>query len=152
MYLGKEVRIFLKGQAKDGYLELKKRNDKESRSILNSIERVKGILKDNPQFGDPIAKKLIPKSLIDLGIQNLYRVELSNYWRMLYTIFCCIGFAKTPSVFPCSSKLNFQLCSVGCLFAEENSTSLNSDVHFNRYGAKFIDGARSLKRNLYILL
>ena len=86
MYLGKEVRIFLKGQAKDGYLELKKRNDKESQSILNSIERVKGILKDNPQFGDPVAKKLIPKSLTDLGIQNLYRVELSNYWRMLYTI------------------------------------------------------------------
>jgi len=86
MYLGKEVRIFLKGQAKDGYLELKKRTDKESQSILNSIERIKAILKENPQFGDPIAKKLIPKSLINLGIQNLYRVELSNYWRMLYTI------------------------------------------------------------------
>ena len=38
MYLGKEVRILLKGQAKDGYLELKKRSDKESQSILNSIE------------------------------------------------------------------------------------------------------------------
>ena len=86
MYFGKEVRIFLKGQAKDSFLELKKRNDKESKSILSSIERVKGILKDNPQFGDPISKKLIPKSLIGLGIQNLYRVELSNYWRMLYTI------------------------------------------------------------------
>lgn len=76
----------MKGQAKDGYLELKKRTDKESQSILNSIERIKAILKDNPQFGDPIAKKLIPKSLKEIGIQNLYRVELSNYWRMLYTI------------------------------------------------------------------
>jgi hypothetical protein len=84
MYFGKEVRIFLKGQAKDSYLELKKRNDKESQSIINSIERIRGILKDNPQFGDPIAKNLIPKSL--MGIQNLYRVELSNYWRMIYTI------------------------------------------------------------------
>lgn len=46
MYFSKEVRILLKGQAKDSYLELKKRNDKESKSILNSIERVKGILKD----------------------------------------------------------------------------------------------------------
>ena len=79
MYFGKEVRIFLRGQAKDGYLELKKRSDKESQSILNSIERIKEILKNNPQFGDPIAKKLIPKSLINLGIQNLYMVELSNY-------------------------------------------------------------------------
>lgn len=86
MYLGKEVRIFLKGQAKESYLELKKRNDKESRSILNSIERIKEILKENPQYGNPLPKRLIPKSLTKLGIQNLYRVELSNYWRMLYTI------------------------------------------------------------------
>ncbi len=49
MFYGKEVRIFLKGQALGGYLELKKRTDKESQSILNSFERVKGILKDNPQ-------------------------------------------------------------------------------------------------------
>ncbi len=86
MYFGKEVRILLKDQARDSYLELKKRTDKESQSILNSIERIKTILKDNPQFGDPIAKRLIPKSLRDIGIQNLYRVELSNYWRMIYTI------------------------------------------------------------------
>ena len=86
MYFGKEVRILLKEQAKDSYLELKKRTDKESQSILNSIERIKAILKNNPQFGDPIAKRLIPKLLRDKGIQNLYRVELSNYWRMIYTI------------------------------------------------------------------
>ena len=82
----KEVRVFLKGQAKESYLELKKRDDKESKSILNSIERVKDILKENPQYGNPIKKKLIPKEFIELGIKNLYRVELSNFWRMLYTI------------------------------------------------------------------
>ncbi len=86
MYLGKEVRVLLKGQAKESYLALKKREDKEAKSILNSIERVKAILKENPQFGDPIAKKLIPKQLIEQRIHNLYRVELSNFWRMLYTI------------------------------------------------------------------
>ncbi|MBI3034333.1 hypothetical protein HYY72_04175 [Candidatus Woesearchaeota archaeon] len=78
MYYGKEVRIFLKEQAKESYLELKKRNDKESESILNSIERIKGILKENPQYGQPISKKLIPKTFLKLGIQNLYRVELSS--------------------------------------------------------------------------
>lgn len=83
---GKEVRVFLKGQAKESYLDLKQRKDKEAKTILNSFERVKEILKENPQFGDPIKKKLIPKSLKKLGIQNLYRVELSNFWRMLYTI------------------------------------------------------------------
>lgn len=86
MFFGKDVRIVLKGQAKDSYLELKKRKDKEATSILNSFERVKEILRDNPQYGNPIAKNLIPKSLLLLGIQNLYRAELSNYWRMLYTI------------------------------------------------------------------
>jgi len=86
MWMGKEVRIFLKGKAKTAYLELKKRKDKEAKSIINSFERIKEILKDNPQFGDPIKKSLIPKDLRKLGIQNLYRIELSNYWRILYTI------------------------------------------------------------------
>ncbi len=82
----KEVRIFLKDQAKEEYFELKKREDKDSRTLLNSIERIFNILKQNPQFGDPIKKELIPRDLIKLGIKKLYRVELSNYWRMLYTL------------------------------------------------------------------
>lgn len=84
--MGREVRIFLKWQAKDAYLELKKRDDEEAKTILNSFERVKKILKDNPQYGDPIKKELIPKKLKELGILNLYRAELSNYWRIIYTI------------------------------------------------------------------
>ena len=86
MIFGKEVRVFMKGQAKDSYLSLKSRNDKEAQSLLNSIERVTEILKSNPQHGNPIPKRLIPKSLVKEYIQNLYRVELSNFWRMLYTI------------------------------------------------------------------
>ena len=86
MFLGKEVRIFFKGQAKDSYLELKKRTDKESQSILRSIDRIREILKTNPQYGQPIAKNLIPDFMKKQGITNLYRAELSNFWRMLYTI------------------------------------------------------------------
>jgi hypothetical protein len=87
MYLGKEVKVFLKGQAKEGYLELKKREDKDAHTLLNSINRVKDILKENPMYGDPIPKRQIPPKLIlEYDIKNLYRVELSNYWRMLYTI------------------------------------------------------------------
>ena len=86
MFFGKEVRILLKGQAKEAYIELKKRTDKESKSILNSIERIKSRLKKNPQFGNPIKKELIPKELKKLGIKNLYRTELSDYWRLLYSI------------------------------------------------------------------
>jgi len=86
MFAGKEVRVILKDQAQESYLELKKRTDKEAQSILNSIERIKVILKDNPQYGDAIKKELIPEKLKREGIENLYRVELSNFWRMLYTI------------------------------------------------------------------
>ncbi len=82
----KEVRVFLKDQAKEAFIELKKRSDKESKTLSNSIERIFNILKQNPQYGNPIKKELIPKSITNLGIKNIYRVELSNYWRMLYTL------------------------------------------------------------------
>lgn len=86
MFFGKEVRIRLKGQAQEAYLELKKRKDKEALILLRSIHRIIDILKENPQFGDPIRKQLIPQNVLEMGVQNLYRVELSNYWRMLYTL------------------------------------------------------------------
>lgn len=86
MFLGKEVRVALKGQAKDSFIELKKRKDKESLALLKSIGRIINILKDNPQFGDPIRKELIPDNYKKAGIRNLYRVELTNYWRMLYNL------------------------------------------------------------------
>ena len=38
-------------------------------------------------YGNPIAKKLIPKEYkIKYDISNLFRVELPNFWRMLYTL------------------------------------------------------------------
>jgi len=83
---GKEVRIFLKGDAEKAYLELKKRTDKEAIILLGSIERAIELLKKNPQYGNPLRKELIPESLRKAGVQNLYRIELSNFWRMLYTI------------------------------------------------------------------
>ena len=60
MYFGKEIRIILKGDAEKAYLELKRRNDKEAKSILNYFNRIKEILKKNPQYGDPVKKELIP--------------------------------------------------------------------------------------------
>jgi len=86
MFLGKEVRVFLKGNAKEAYLKLKGRDDKESRILLESFERVKNILIENPQFGNPVSKNLIPEEYRNMGVGNIYRVPLSNYWRMLYTI------------------------------------------------------------------
>lgn len=86
MFLGKEVRVFLRGPAKESFSDLKRKNDPEAKSIINSIERIIEVLKQNPQFGDPLKKDLIPESFKKQGIQNLYRIELSNFWRMLYTL------------------------------------------------------------------
>ena len=86
MITKKKVNVILREQAKESYLKLKKQSDKEAKSILKSIERVIELLKQNPQFGNPIKKSLIPEQFRQQGIQNLYRVELSKFWRMLYAL------------------------------------------------------------------
>ena len=58
-----------------------------NQSILRSIERVKNWLKDNPFVGEHVQKNLIPKQYVDkYGVTNLWRIDLSNYWRLMYTI------------------------------------------------------------------
>ena len=45
------------------------------------------LIKINFHYGEPIAKKLIPDEYKEkYGITNLFRVELPNFWRMLYTL------------------------------------------------------------------
>ena len=51
--------------------------------LLNSIQKKVDLIKQNVQYGQPIQKKKIPKTL---DVQNLWWVELSQFWRMLYTI------------------------------------------------------------------
>jgi len=86
VFFGRDVSVFLKGQAKEAFIELKKAQDKQSQMLVKAIERILDILKENPQFGDPVKKEIIPKKMRDYGIKNLYRVELPDFWRMLYTI------------------------------------------------------------------
>ncbi len=86
MNRNKEIKIFLKGQAKEIYFELRTKKDKQSQIILRSLKRTKQILRQNPQYGQPLSKKLIPKELLKLNITNLYRIELPNFWRIIYTI------------------------------------------------------------------
>ncbi len=51
--------------------------------LLNSIKQKVELIKQNPFYGDSIKKDQIPNIL---SVTNLWRVELSQYWRMLYTI------------------------------------------------------------------
>jgi len=85
----KEIKIILSNDAKEVYQYLNKKaeNSKIEKSILNAIKQKALLIKQNPQYGDPVSKKLIPKEYINkYQITNLFRVELPNFWRMLYTL------------------------------------------------------------------
>ncbi len=90
--MNKPVRIILIDDAKDAYTELntiageQQRNGKKNSQelqLLRAITAKKNILKQNPFYGDNIPKNLIPKSY---HVDNLWRIELPGFWRMLYTI------------------------------------------------------------------
>ncbi len=85
----KRVRVILSEEAEEAYNYLNEHSSesKIERSILNSINKKVELIKANPHYGDPISKKLIPQEYVEkYGVTNLFRVGLSNYWRMLYTL------------------------------------------------------------------
>ncbi len=55
----------------------------ENQKILKSIRQKIELIKTNPQYGDSVSKKMIPKKL---PVDNLWIVDLTGYWRMLYTL------------------------------------------------------------------
>ena len=62
------------------------RGGKENTSemqLLKSIKQKSEFIKSNPFYGDSIPKNKIPDDYI---VTNLWRVEITGYWRMLYTI------------------------------------------------------------------
>ncbi len=90
--MNKPVRVILLDEADIEYKRLNelvgqqikqgKENTKEMQ-LLRSIKQKIELIRANPFYGDNIHKKDIPK---EYNVQNLWRVELSQYWRMLYTI------------------------------------------------------------------
>lgn len=85
----KKVRVILSTEAEEVYKYLNEHalESKIEKSILNSINKKVELIKANPHYGDPISKKLIPQEYVKkYGVTNLFRVGLSNYWRMLYTL------------------------------------------------------------------
>ncbi len=85
----KTVRVILSPDAKEVYRYLNREaaNSKIEKTILTGLQKKIDLIKANPHYGDPLAKKLIPAEYqIKYGVTNLFRVELPNYWRMLYTL------------------------------------------------------------------
>ena len=85
----KPVRVVLSPEAEEAYKQLNAvaADSKIERSILNAIDKKRELIKANMHYGEPIAKDKIPDEYrIKYGITNLFWVELSNFWRMLYTL------------------------------------------------------------------
>jgi len=87
--MNKDVRIILSPEAREvfEYLNQESENSKTERTILNAVKQKSELIKTNPHYGNPISKKLIPREYQEkYGVTNLFRVELPNFWRMLYTL------------------------------------------------------------------
>jgi hypothetical protein len=85
----KPVRVVLSPEAEEAYKQLNAvaADSKIERSILNAIDKKKELIKANMHYGEPIAKDKIPDEYKNkYGVTNLFWVELSNFWRMLYTL------------------------------------------------------------------
>lgn len=88
----KPTRVILINDADESYKKLNelvgeqikqgKQNSQEIQ-LLKSIKQKVEFIKANPFYGDNIPKKLIPQ---EYNVTNLWRTELTNYWRLLYTI------------------------------------------------------------------
>lgn len=90
----REAKVVLEGNAKQEYEKLNKLvleelekgiEHSEHISLLHSINQKIELLKINPAAGQPICKKRIPLNYFG-NIDNLYRLEIAFYWRLLYTM------------------------------------------------------------------
>ncbi len=94
--MNKAIRVILSEEATKQYEGLNKIVGEEIKKgvtnsihqqLLKSINQKKELLKINPQAGIHISKKLIPKVYIDkYDVDNLWKIDLSSYWRMIYTL------------------------------------------------------------------
>ncbi|MEK6968564.1 MAG: hypothetical protein AABX51_08110 [Nanoarchaeota archaeon] len=95
-FKGKTVKVILTGDALEQFDELNKLvgeeikegiNKSDHQILLNSIKQKLEFLKSNPQYGIHIPKDRIPKEYTqNYDANNLWKVNLSGAWRMIYTI------------------------------------------------------------------
>jgi len=96
MFKGKPTKVIITGEAKEEFDDLNKVVGEEiskgirssdHQTLLNSIKRKIELLKANPEYGIHIPKNRIPKEYVrDYDVNNLWKINLSGAWRMIYTI------------------------------------------------------------------
>ncbi len=85
----KNVKVILSPEAEEVYKYLNQQspNSKVEKSILNAFNKKVELIKFNVHYGDSIKKDQIPeKYKTKYDVNNLFRVELPNFWRMYYTL------------------------------------------------------------------
>jgi plasmid maintenance system killer protein len=89
----KPVVVRLIGEAEEEYKRLEKAvaeekakgiKNSEHQQLMKSIQDKARLIKANPQYGAHVPKSLIKKTGFD--VDNLWSVDLTGYWRMLYTL------------------------------------------------------------------
>ncbi|MFB0554213.1 MAG: hypothetical protein ACETWQ_12975 [Phycisphaerae bacterium] len=65
----------------------KLRANEEFGDLYRFVCRAMGDIKNRPDCGTAMPKKLIPKKYVKrYGINNLYKYDLPNAWRLLYSL------------------------------------------------------------------
>jgi len=86
------AKVRLAGQAKKEYKWLEKLigdeekkgiKSSENQTLFKSINQKIELLKQDPLCGEVVKKNKIPK---ELKVDNLFKLRLAKFWRLLYTI------------------------------------------------------------------
>ncbi len=64
----------------------KLKENKTEKDLAKFLDRAINDIKQNPFVGMQVKKNLIPKEYKNKGIQNLWKYNLPNAWRLIYTI------------------------------------------------------------------
>ena len=85
--MSKEILVaFINKKIKE-YFELLKKGKFEDKELFKFIDRAMDDLKKDPTCGTKIPRKLWPKIYIQkYRITNLWKYDLPNAWRLIYTI------------------------------------------------------------------
>lgn len=91
----KNISVRFEKEPDKDYHELEKQVEKEQKEgiknsdnqrLLKSINKAVERLKVDAQAGDHIPRKIAAQALKYYQVESLWRMELINYWRLIYTI------------------------------------------------------------------
>lgn len=85
--MNKEISVAFIDKALKEHFELLRQGKFEDRQLYNLIDRALSNLKQKPDCGTKIRKEIWPKKYVKkYAITNLWKYNLPNGWRLVYTI------------------------------------------------------------------